>query len=276
MLVESTDTNEVANQPFFEKFPEVRLYRGIRKPFEEITKLSFKFRTKPLDSVIEAHDAINKESEEVFGIPVRNLMFSYTEEESAESYGEVCIIVPIGESFKLFYNPDVEDLTAYEGLSRDSYHERMLETVMDQFFTLDIANEVVDDSYWEMIDVVNGLIDKVTFHSDDMLSELKQFMQNNIHAGIQLVAKKHNTNEERLDELHDYADQSGIVDDVTEKFKVLMDDYLERMASQYVEGIEEVDEEDDLDLSNNPEIMIYAPDGFYVIPKEYMDEFESI
>ncbi len=270
MLCESVEIDDIKNQPYFDRFPEVLLYRGIRKNYDDIVELPFQFRTKPLDTASFIHDAINDVSQKIFNLPIRNLIFSYTVIEGTEGYGHPAIIVPKGDDFKLFYNPEVEDLTAYEGLKADMIYERMWDSALQDFINMDYGNEIVGD-YWELEEAIQLAIEDVTFETTDMLKELYNHLSKTLASFLQLVAKKHDTDNERLDELHDAISNLDVATEVTQKFKELFEDFIERIASDYVDGVEEVDSEDDMDLSNNPEIMIYAPDGFFVVPVEMMD-----
>ena len=75
ILNESITMDEVNSQPFIEDFEGLELYHATPKKFDEIQKFNFRFREKPQTSVVEIHDAINRISQEKFGLPIRNLLF---------------------------------------------------------------------------------------------------------------------------------------------------------------------------------------------------------
>lgn len=269
MLCESVSLDTVMNEPYFKHFSDVLLYRGVRSSYDEITEMPFKLRTKPLDSAKFIHDAINDESESRFGLPIRNLMFSYTEEEQAQGYGKVVVIVPKGDNFKLFYNYEIEDLTAQYMLKPDSVYERMWDDALQDYSNMDFSNEIAGDN-WELEEVIELAIEDVQFETEQLLKELYSHLTKTLPSKLQLVADKHDIDRERLEQLHTIIENDDIPEQVTARFKDMMVYFVERIVTEYLDGVEEVDDQDDMDLSTRPEIMIYAPDGFYVVPLELM------
>ena len=267
MLCESVDVDEVFKEPFFESFSEVRFYRGVRKAYHDITEMEFKFRTKPLDSSPIIHNKINELSEKIFGVPVRNLIFTYTEFEAARAYGDVVEIVPKGNNFKIFYNPYINDLTANAGLKPENLYEHMWDDLVDAFGNMNYVEDMIGE-YWEIGKSIGMAIEEISFHTTDIIREFESYLNTKLPGLLNLVAKEHNTADDRLDELHHFIETSNIIDNIIDIFKELMDEFIEQIATEYLDNVDEVDEEDEMDLSNNPEVMIYAPDGFYVIPSE--------
>lgn len=87
------------------------LYHGSKKlSSEHIFKvLPMQRRTLPKDSSLLIHNAVNKVSEQMLGVPIRNLVFATESKMVTSEYGEPYVMIPIGD-YDLYYSTLVEDL----------------------------------------------------------------------------------------------------------------------------------------------------------------------
>lgn len=281
MLKENDEelVDQILNQPFMKSFSELRLYRGLSKQNDEIMKVGFKFRESPKDTDKTLHDMINQESTRMFGVPIRNLMFTYPTIESAEKYGGVNMIVPIGDRFQMFYHPEIHDMTAALVAESDSLMERLIDGALDSIASLDAVNDATES---EMIaDAIDHVLGDISFETNNPRQEFKDNLQKRVP---DIIHKEFANNPEMsqdekdaiLDELYD----RKWLESLSTLFSDIMDDDLEAMVNDYLSDIEVVevsDSDDDMHIyadDNGSEIMVYAPDGFYVIPEMYFDLFE--
>lgn len=270
MITESIEMDEVLSQPYFSNFVETRLYRGIQKTFEYVTKVPFKFRDSPLDTRRIIHDVINKESMDRFKLPIRNLMFTYPDFEDAQNYGGVCIIVPIGSNYKLFANNEIHDLTADMGLG-DNFFDDLIPQTIDTMSSMDVVNTVIDSSQEYLIDVFEYLIDQAEFHTNDFVNEFHKWLSKHIGESIDTYAANHEIDDETVLNWKKYISNEDVIGQLTDMFEQYMVDEIEHKADEYLSDVEEITEDDDIVYDIVPEIMVYAPDGFYVIPEEFFD-----
>lgn len=270
LLKESAEIDQVLNQPFMKQFNELRLFRGIRNTsFDDITLVPFRFREKPLDTNRILHDKINELSENQFDVPIRNLIFSYTDAENASIYGVVYMIVPAGNDYKLFNEPDINDMTAQLGAG-ENFMDQILEMTIDNFHTVGIIEDIQNGHVRK---IVENIMENLGFHTTDIKEEFYKFFTDNMKKFIDVHAKENDLDEQELKEIVDYIKNNNVIYKLSDMFGKLLDENIERMAEDYVNNIEEIDEDDDVNFDNHPEIMIYSPSGFYVIPPEYFSEF---
>lgn len=242
LLNENISMDEINSQKFMEDFEGLSLYHATTKSFNEIHELNFRFRKKPQTTITELHDAINKISLERFGLPIRNLLFCHP--EVSTMFGIPYQIVPIGE-FRMFYCPGVNDMTVdfgYENYyvftyDNTEYVEKMMD-MLPSAYTKELAEKIFDG---EMVFVLDKsyLEDYVSDLRDDYGSE-KDF-----DAFADMVY----SNIEEIFQLQYYA----------------INDIMHIYADGYVSNVEGIDTSNYGDITNE-EIMVYAPNGFFVIP----------
>lgn len=242
ILNESITMDEVNSQPFIEDFEGLELYHATPKKFDEIQKFNFRFREKPQTSVVEIHDAINRISQEKFGLPIRNLLFCFP--QPSTMYGYPYKIVPIG-NFRMFYHPGIHDMTVDLGFDEHSTftydngeYIKKLSTMIPSPYTEELGQKIFDE---EM------LFDFDEEHLREMIDELGDEYEDG--ENFNDFSKTIYDNKEKLFKLQ----QSAIVD------------VMEHYASEYVSGLVEISPYN-YDEIDNEEIMVYAPNGFYVVP----------
>lgn len=268
LLKESADINTVLSQPFIKQFDELRLFRGIRNTYEDITFVPFRFRESPLDTDKLLHDKINELSIESFDVPVRNLIFSYTDADNASSYGDVYMIVPIGNDYKLFNEPSINDMTAHLGAG-ENFFDQIIESTIDNFYTIGIIEDIQNGHVQE---IVENIMENIGFHTSNIKDEFHKFFTENMQKFIDIHSKDYELDEKELIKIVDFIKDNDLIDKLSETFENLFDENIEHMADDYVNNIEEIDEDSDVVFEAHPEIMIYSPSGFYVIPQEYFSE----
>lgn len=101
------DIQEIENQPAYSE--TMKLYHHSEKSKSGILK--FRLRESPTDTKNFFHDMVNNLSKKKFGIPVRNLFFTYHFPQGSSSIYHLRTI-PLGNNVKYFYHPDVTDLTS--------------------------------------------------------------------------------------------------------------------------------------------------------------------
>lgn len=250
-LTESIGLDTIQQEPYFKQFPNIKLYRGMRG-IHEIKSVPFKYREQPRDTNIQIHDAVNAASIEKFGLPIRNLIFTYPEKEHTYNYGETMIVVPIGD-FKLFCNPNVFDMTYYFSEFQNELEIKAL-----------VFRKVIDHLRKSRFSHEFGIEYNTKNLFDDMYDEEHRLNNNPINNLIlQLIVER---------------DSDFPVDDFDFKLRKLVSQYrihtAATMASkQYVDDVIEITNENQLtDYDDRPpEIMVYAPNGFYVIPDHMLD-----
>lgn len=249
-LAESVEVSELTNQPYFDKFPSIRLYRGMSCSSDDIQFISFKFRDKPRNTNIRLHDAINKESVDKFGIPIRNLMFAYSIPKPTVTYGSTHIIVPKGK-FTLYVNPNVFDMT-----------NDFARSILSNFESIkdDVFNELLNKDY--------GAKYNTDYDFKSLFNELRKEDFNELQSPVTYII-------DQVEEASIPFNNSDVADylelDIRKTVSKHSMDMVVNNADKYVNSVIEVDSENDIDWSKNPEIMVYAPNGFYVVPEHHFD-----
>lgn len=135
----------------------VKLYHVSDDPTER--KLKFKFRDKPTDTPVFFHNLINLFSEKKFGIPVRNLFFTYAHALSRKALR----VIPLGNNVRVFYHPTVGDLTALIVQDLIPQLEELVLDIIDQYdLNLD-AEKTAENIY-------------VIFETEASLSKIKNLI----------------------------------------------------------------------------------------------------
>lgn len=248
MLNEGVNKHNIVNQPFIDNHDDMVLYHGTVK-ISEPTEMEFRFRSKPMSTIKELHEKINELSEDKFGIPVRNLLFTYpNDSDSVMTYGNSNVIVPIGKNYRIFYHPSLHDMT--EDLNVGDYSDIPIKNITDELMELDDGSmgeyyrhyvewlqeheELTSGDYSGIIGAFYNLEDNAEQDNDFVHVHLKNFIKNN---------------------------KKDILDIIMKAVKESIDS----IAHQYVSGLEELGEDENVD---GVEMMVYAPNGFYIMPEQ--------
>ena len=105
--------------PFFQSYKGIKLYRGIKSAAETIiyTKSAYLDHREPLDSEPHHHNVLNKAFTYTFNHPYRNGVFVVGKQKEADMYGDVHIVIPIGD-FDYIWSPYVSDMFSLFGNSK--------------------------------------------------------------------------------------------------------------------------------------------------------------
>lgn len=256
MLVESVDYNEIKSQPFFHQFNDLRLYHGSKKSLDEPTIIPFRFRENPVDTPKEIHDKINEKSQEKFGLPVRNLKFTYSKQIQVYAYGDPFILVPKGE-FRLFVNPNVYDMTVDTDLDvyNSKFYEQIFNSIIDNISELQMNMENEDDIDVDLDFWLNKLNENYRTHIPKYKDEgsLSEMML----AYIMDVLNEHVNNSSVLNTFNEY---------IPKIVKSSINMRYNKFAEDYIENLQELTSDSDIDYKEI-EFMLYAPEGMYIIPE---------
>lgn len=106
----------------------VKLYHHTKNS-HDTRIMEFKFRDAPSNTPIVVHDLVNHYAVQKFGLPVRNLFFTYAEYMFANQMRAI----PLGDNVRYFYNPDVDDMTALILIEKYKEVEEFLLDIKDQY-----------------------------------------------------------------------------------------------------------------------------------------------
>lgn len=94
--------------------------------------LNLKLREVPRDTNPLFHHIVNSVAEKELGVPVRNLMFSYTKKHKIVDYGfNDYVLFPLDDDYHLYYADMIDDMTTHYNVS--VFSEKRLEKIFDQF-----------------------------------------------------------------------------------------------------------------------------------------------
>lgn len=257
VIFEGVELDEIQKEPFFRKYG-FSLIHGSSIKFEESTFINFRFRKKPTDTPIVIHDKINKLSVDKFGIPVRSLLFSYHEETavtSGNTWGYSYFVIPKGNNYRMFASPSVMDLTSdYELIY--SYGVNPTESdllKLDDMLTDSLPDQSVFNDFTAEISEYGLRNDLSNLRDIDIIDELYDDALND-------AIESPYIDEEKIEEFKLlYSENRDKVHNIVEDF---LESLMDVMITEYVEGVEEIDT-----IIRDAEIMVYAPDGFYLVPK---------
>ena len=271
MLTESIEIDDVLSQPYFKNNPKFFLYRG-SSYFDEITKLEFRFRKRSVDTLDFIHNQTNDLSIEKFGLPIRNLLFCYPNIDNASSYGPVHLIVPIGNNYKMYANHMINDFTEDLSMGNRFYHKAatsVVAKIINMEFLWELSNENVT-----LTDTLEKILGGANFGRDNnVVEKLESILNNSIDDVIDYKVFRNEITQEQADECFIILKDNHIISSIIDKFKELYDNFLDNTLNNYINGVTELSVTDDIDdSSNSPEIMLYAPDGFYIIPRSIYNE----
>lgn len=251
-MLEDISQQDILSQPYFDRFPNIRFYHGTRNATDEIQEVPFKLRTKPKDTNRFLHDAINELSTDQFGIPIRNLLFAYIDKRLGSIYGNVFVIIPKGD-FKVYFHPDINDMT----IDLDMNHKKsvlndIIELALTDLENDELVNYLTKDEIDRWFHHVEHFIERKTVH--------------HINAVIDDLLSTAEIPKDQYDTFDSYLKQK------VEQYQPIV--YM-KLAEQYISDVKEITHENELNYNEEPELMIYAPNGFYAIPLEdYEDEYE--
>lgn len=274
-MLKESDTDlleQVKSQPYLKQHGHIELFRGVQKAFDEITKVEFKFRTQPLDTYRLFHDKVNELSIQSFGIPIRNLLFTYPDMQQTASYGSPHRIIPIGDSYELYYASDIVDMTG-DYSAGSNMDERILDNAVDMLHTMDTINDSIESQV--LIDSAEKAVNALSIETNDLVKGFHQHMKSYTLKYLDDYDKESDEYKEAIAEYND----GQWLKQITEAFAQNIELALESDANEYLEKVEVVEVDDELDEHDifydgqGVEIMVHAPDGFYVIPTEvYYEE----
>lgn len=243
-LFESNVFEEIKDLDYLKNNEITDLMRGSRNEIES-TKIAFKESRPPKDTWKPFHETVNRLAEEKVGYAVRNGMLATNDLEQTGIYGSNVYHVVPTNGFKVYYNPNVRDMTAH----------------------YDVFLGKIRDDIWNIFYYATGsgakfnpLKDRIhTFVMDydgDILGSIDEIEQR-INVALQLLGQ------EALNLLETKKEE--IMEQVREYFNSLND-----TAIQYVNGIKSID-----DISSETsflgEFMVYAPNGIYLINSQDFD-----
>lgn len=214
-LYEDTESNSII----------APLYHSSNSLIPDGTLVPFRLRDMPRDTSLKIHDAVNTLTVEKFGVPVRNLLFTYRNKDKSEGYGaHIYEIIPNGNNFKFYYAEYVDDFTDH---SRDAFEKMDIGAYFNKMHP-DAELEMRDQALYLDLAVKRALNGEREFVGKKVL----QFLET---GGL-----------------------SKYIDSVFEIAELVAKD----IALEYVDRIIEVKNQDDL-KGVHDEVMVYAPDGFY-------------
>ena len=210
------------------KFLPVLVYKGTMQSYDN-ENMEFKFRESSRDTPYFIHELVNSITKEKFGLPLRNLIFGTSDYNHADSYGNAHIITPIGK-WRAFVSPEVQDMTIENGFS-DYFLGVKLEGMLRE------NNKRIDESILRY--VFSHSLKKIRSF-DDAMDSISDRLKNML---------KDQTEEFPIE----------YIDSLIEKFRL---DVLEDIRS-YTDSIIEVNSNTSKSVfDNDPEVMIYAPEGY--------------
>lgn len=261
LIETNVDMEELFDLPYFHYFPSTYFYHGSEEMSNEIHSLKFRFRSEPKDSVKIIHDAFNEASTKKFGIPIRNLLFASVDTEQAENYGDVFAIIPKGENFRFFTNPNYRDVTDQLNLSPYSFFKFASRHVIDELAHEGTLSKHMPEEDFSMA------FSFLTNEGHDVALKMSRTMING--------SRNNRTTEEFADAI-----TMQIVDGITEKGELdmrpyesivkklsygIFNTYVDVQTHHYVSDVIEVSNQDTMP-SESSEMMLYTPDGFYLVP----------
>lgn len=271
MLLESSSIDEVFSQPFFSDFAKSRFYHA-RLPFEGIRSLDFRLRDAPRDSIRFIHNAINQESERKFGVPVRSLLFTFPSLDQSqphfEDYGMPALVVPKGENYRIFLHPEYTDFTVQGQADSARIGDNLVRRTWESIQTLDLINEIFGDHVevdgLDAVEIIESLVDD-TLSSD--MPRINASFNNSRHSVVDVVEMALLLFAERFDKTfkeYNFKDFESVVFDA---FMRQLENEIGYVARDYVEGLIEATDDSEVVSANSevPEVMMYMPDGFYLV-----------
>lgn len=101
--MQSNDIITSPNYQYFDDNYDITLYRGLKKTPLLDTTIPFKFResSKSTPPLINHH--INERLTELYGLPIRNLLYTTNDYKQAKGYGDAYKVKPVGNNFKIYY-----------------------------------------------------------------------------------------------------------------------------------------------------------------------------
>lgn len=265
MLKEDVDelSAKVKEQPFFIENKENPMFHGTQANFDDITKFDFKYRKAPKDTHIDLHNTINERSEDEFDVPVRNLLFAYLDADGAENYGNVYVIIPIGSNYQIFFHPDIDDMTGYYHADTDTFMDNIVDTAVDHIHSSDIIGDSLN--HQETHDAVVSVIDNMSFHTSNTVSEFRDILEKS-KDGIIDKLKELDRDEDDIEDMVDEIIDGDWIDEIISYYEEDIELQIEDMATEYIMGMEVIEDGDGGSDVGGAEMMVYAPDGFYAIP----------
>lgn len=212
----------------------------------------FRFRSAPRDTFRAIHNQVNRETQERFGLPLRNLTFATMSRTEASQYGMPKSILPLGDDYRIFYNPDFHDMTIQMEVKLSDIERDMtnaLRRPIDEVFPDEVSTEL------------QGLVDD-GFVNDIVKAHFVDPQHETYRVGIEAMKS----------DVFDY-----LTNTVPEEYHLHLNalfekctafiesdmQYVEQELREYVTGMIEVTGPIS-DIDKEVEFMIYAPQGFLV------------
>lgn len=237
--------DEVMNTEFYKKY-YLTLMRGNTSPVTG--KMNFRMERTPVDTWLPLHNEINKRSNDVIGLPIRNLLIASNDGDQVKEYGLPMYIIPL-DGYRLFHVDSIYDMT-------DDL----------KFYDYKVKND--------LITVINTFYHKNGQDGTPMkiVNKVELMVENNPDKPLDTVIEvfKHILSDEIGDDLG--------IGDMTEFKKDLVDMFNESFKSKidlYINNIKEITTKQEFD-DHVGEIMVYAPNGFYAVTmKDALDNIIS-
>lgn len=255
-LLESATYDEIRSQPYFDRFPDIRLYHGTKSPVKEPSLVPFRYRKAPKDTPQVIHDTINEKSVDKFGIPVRNLFFTYQKPHNIINYyGEQCIAIPKGK-FRLFCNPLVNDMTTHYDL--DMYSSNFYTAIFEEVISrlVEFNRSLNYDESMVDADMVFWL-DKLESNYRKAIAGYNGGFVDQMESYILEVLQDH---------IKDETLSKTFTNQVLKVTKEVFSMHIHKMSDDYMKTLIELDTASDI-YDRTAEMMLYAPEGMYMIPE---------
>lgn len=249
-----TQFSKIEQTPFYKKFG-TPLYHASRDDINGVMKI--KKRSRPRDTSIIFHNEVNALSKQKHGIEVRNILFVAKTPVNAYSYapsGTVYYVSPITDNYQLWYSTNTEDMTndirvTSSAMAMSLKSKLRFETIEaikdDEDFDNQSDTIVIKRVENLVIDYFKEAVRKDTYRISDCYKEVYQKLEEN-----KMVKERFKT----------------------PMLKTILKEktHYENLAYEYVLTLTQVTSESDMkNIGDSAELMLYDPEGVYVVKYAY-------
>lgn len=223
IITESTTLDAYKDSVFYKRYG-LKLKHGNSSIGEGF--YDFVPRKESRDSVSYFHNLMNEYAVEKFGLPIRNLLFTSTDEASIANYGNVYSVVP-NDGFRMFCNPMITDVT-------DSL----------DLFPLSVVYKI------------NGYLKQINCtveNRDSVASKIKKLKDLNEFIDTVIV---------NVTDVNDTVVEGDTKEQCINKIKECLS-YYKALIKRYINNTVEIKLDDD--IIPRKEIMVYPKNGFWLI-----------
>lgn len=249
------ETLSYEDTKFYQVFGDAKLYHSSYDNHEGY--VHFAYRENPRDTFAPFHHEVNTLAKQRFGLPIRSLLFTTTDANTAQDYspgGTVYSVCPVSDRYRLFYSRNTEDMTTDLNVSSAKCARRIMRTTED---TLDdIAGQRSDpdadvDVRRMGFHIRKEVIDYVFKPASPSANiGIARFFENLTHQ-LHVVMRRHGCSDVECDRMKD-------------ALIVLRTSY-QNLAYDYIQSIIEITDADQLLQAQGREIMVYDPSGFLLV-----------